>query len=338
MYKLLAELRDTLARWTADGRTDDGETPIDGYGRRVLSMVDRYVIGMEHRAQLGAVLFERGTGRTPAGRAALLGIVNVLRRCSSWPFGSIPAGDATRLQLMHPYDMHVPVDGSQFAQLAAIVERELDDWALIVSDGIVHAVCATQGRAVLTADTDDTVADVADVVGRPPAAGLWVYWGRYTYRDDARSVSDGEGMYPVFPGNYRPATPQDLRLLDAFELWDWIEAFDDYDGEQLRRVVVAMHAPECPQYEEAAALPEQPGLADNEARLRAREMRLTDAVCRCTQYAQHEPADVPPSRLETIGGLLVEPPDSAGPGYRRVVGILDTDDAPPAIDEHGAEV
>lgn len=293
MRNLLTELHETLARWSFQGYTDDRETPIaDAYGRRILSMVDRLVLSMQQRARLD-VLYEHGTGRTPAGRAALLGIRDVVQRCSSWPFSVMPDSDAVRLQLYHGYDVHVPIEPATLAQLVATIERELDDWALIVSDGIMEwRTCTTQGRAALTAAADDEAEDVADLVGKPPGAGLWVYSGRFGYRDDARTVSSGEGPYAMFPGNYRPATPEDLRLLGAVELWDWLDAFDDYDGEQCRLVVLAMHAPECPVYKEADAFATQPGVAAGEAEQRAREARLTGETCTCGQYAAHEPADI----------------------------------------------
>jgi hypothetical protein len=59
----LQELRETFARWSQCGVTDDRETPIDDYGKRVLSMVIRELIAAVDARTAEQVATERADAR-----------------------------------------------------------------------------------------------------------------------------------------------------------------------------------------------------------------------------------------------------------------------------------
>lgn len=59
----IAELRETLARWCRQGKSDNGETVIDESAKRALREFDRELIDLEQTLDLPTTI-DAGIGRT----------------------------------------------------------------------------------------------------------------------------------------------------------------------------------------------------------------------------------------------------------------------------------
>lgn len=266
MFYTFGVLRGVLNRWIRQRYTDDGHTQIDDYGARVLRAVDE---------EIGRGIAASDRPRSPVERRAdCLAAVAYLERVSSWPYherhetflrdkvpcvsiGLLAAG-AWIAGRGFAYELRAAVDPLAVANMAALLERELDDWVLVVSDGtqendIDHAISdcvvpiAAQGRAalelaVMQGSLRETF-DVDVVTPPPPSAGLWIKSGVFSWE------GDGEDAQPMLTGEWRPATPDDLALLGVGR-FQWTTETES-DGDQLRATVIGMHAAECPIHVEA---------------------------------------------------------------------------------------
>lgn len=303
-HTLTHALRDTLARWCRQGRSDNGETTIDDAGKRVLYEFDREIIAAD------AVLTVPWAPL--ATRAELVATCQYLRLVSSWPN---PApwprepGDGVRADLLEPGGFASRIEGvnrPHFAFAINRVENELEDWLLCVSDGTVSphelqkgetmldhvALICGQGRRVFECDIDNNGLGYSfdsEIASNPPdSAGLWILHGRYYY---ARYGEDAE---PEFEGEWRPATREDLAILGVDE-WEWLTVYDTYDPARTRAVTMAIHAPGCPVHEHAKTLVigDTAAMDYDEVAALATDMQhrlvglCEPGECQCAQYAAH---------------------------------------------------
>lgn len=302
-HTLAHALRDTLARWCRQGRSDNGETTIDDAGKRVLYEFDNVIIAADAVLSLPWVPL--------AERAELVATCHYLRLVSSWPNAAMWV-DRAPADLLEPGGFTPKIAGvnrPHFAFAIHRVEHELEDWLLAVSDGTrspheLHkgesmsdrvAVICGQGRRVFECDIDNNGLGYSfdsEIASNPPdSAGLWILHGRYYY---ARYGEDAE---PEFEGEWRPATREDLAILGVDE-WEWMTAYELHDPEQIRVVTMAMHAPGCPVHEQARAFADTAAMADEDI-VRASENMRAQLVglrepgeCQCAQYAAHTPVSV----------------------------------------------
>lgn len=242
-------------------------------------------------------------------RAAQVALTRYLRAVSSWPFRD--ESQASRFTV----DPASSAEQEDVDAIATALDRRMNDWCLIVSDGERSGskIVGVQGRAPIEAANDinggsavehRSFDDVYIALGHkitPPGPGLWLYRGHFYVKPSA------EGYEPVFEGEFRPAKPYDLRVMDI-GVYDWMFVYDEFsydehDVEQMRSIVLAMHAPSCSQHREAAEFSLPDRLATNEEHATALdESRLyleQGEPCGCNQYADHDAFD---KMLEAFNG------------------------------------
>lgn len=206
-----------------------------------------------------------------AKRAWLASVIRYLQTVTTWP-------RRTEGKL-EPRIAGVDIVTTE--NMARHVAASYRDRILVVSDSTAEGTAPVQadGRELLVSDVRDSRTGDSEgltpleyvysaVFTYPPGPGLWVFEGDYVhYPNTLPSARE-------FPGEYRPATRDDLTIA-GLGVWSWLDKSFDLSMASTRAIAHAMHAPECPDRQHFAAIPATEPLEVNRAK------------CTCEQFAEH---------------------------------------------------